>query len=265
MRNPVKAMSFGILLGFLAVSPVITSGTGREEVKEVKTTDPVRGFTKATARMISKTGSIAKSAAEVIAEEASSLYDAIDLKDFGLSGKAFEYAWKGYKYLLEKGKINKSEVLTICDFSQSSRNKRFYVIDLVEKKVLINTWVAHGRNSGREFARSFSNSPESHKSSLGFYVTGGTYYGSHGLSLKIEGLEKSINDKADERNIVIHGSQYVGADYLSHSPMTGRSFGCPALPEEETPKVIETIKDGSCLFIYHPTKSYLQKSKVLNG
>lgn len=208
---------------------------------------------------------IAKTAAEKLAEEAESLYSEMNLKSFGLSINAFQYALKGYKYLVEKGKVVKNQVLSICDFSQSSRNKRFYVIDMAEKKVLINTWVAHGRNSGGEFARSFSNSPESHKSSLGFYVTGNTYYGSHGLALKIEGLEKNINDKADKRNIVIHGSEYVGEEFLSRSPINGRSYGCPALPTEETDKVIEAIKDGSCLFIYHPTKSYITRSKVLNG
>jgi hypothetical protein len=263
MHRPVKSMSFGILLSFLSVSPVITSGTGNE-TSEVSAPNLVTGLTPTTARIISTTKAITKSAAELIAEEASNLYSAMKLSKFGLSEKAFQYAWKGYKYLAESRKI-KNEVLSICDFSQSSRRKRFYVIDVAGKKVLVNTWVAHGRNSGGEYARSFSNSPESHKSSLGFYVTRSTYYGSHGLSLKIEGLEKSFNDKADERNIVIHGSEYVGAGFLKRSPFNGRSFGCPALPANETGKVIETIKDGSCLFIYHPTKNYLSKSKVLNG
>jgi hypothetical protein len=245
----------------MAVSPVITTGSGNEEVKEVR----VAGYAANAGSAITAPKVVTKSTAEIIAEEAISLYNLMNLKKFGLSLQGFEYAWKGYKFLLEHRKINKNDVLSICDFSQSSRRKRFYVIDVEEKKVLINTWVAHGRNSGGEYARSFSNNPDSHKSSLGFYVTGGTYYGSHGLALKIDGVEKNINDKANERNIVIHGSEYVGAGFLSHSPINGRSFGCPALPSNETSKVIQTIKDGSCLFIYHPTKSYIQKSKVLNG
>lgn len=253
-------MSMGVLLCFLAVSPVVKSGAV-EETKEpvmVNSTNPVPVFTSLKAV-------VKKSKAQKLAEEALDLYNVMDLKSYGLSMPAFEYALKGYKYLVEKGKIMKNEVLSICDFSQSSRQKRFYVIDMAEKKVLINTFVAHGHNSGGEFAKSFSNSPESHKSSLGFYVTSNTYYGSHGLSLKIEGLEKNINDKADKRNIVIHGSNYVGEDYLSRAAMNGRSYGCPALPAGETEEVIETIKDGTCLFIYHPTKSYITKSKVLNG
>jgi len=253
-------MSMGVLLSFLAVSPVMKSGAAVEEIKEpvtVNSTNPVPVIKSVTV--------VARSAAQKLAEEALGLYQEMNLGSYGLSTSAFEYALKGYKYLVEKGKIMKNEVLSICDFSQSSRKKRFYVIDMAEKKVLINTWVAHGRNSGGEFAKSFSNNPDSHKSSLGFYVTSNTYYGSHGLSLKIEGLEKNINDKADKRNIVIHGSFYVGEDYLNRAAMNGRSYGCPALPAEETDKVIETIKDGTCLFIYHPTKSYISKSKVLNG
>lgn len=252
-------MSFGALLCFLAVSPV-EPGIGNE----VKEAGIVSAFS-AALPVHAKGPKTMKSTVAAIAAETLDLYKTMELQKLGLSVKAFDYALKGYKFLVERGKVYKNEVLSICDFSQSSRRKRFYVIDMAEKKVLINTWVAHGRNSGGEYARSFSNSPESHKSSLGFYVTANTYYGSHGLSLKIEGLEKNINDKADARNIVIHGSEYVGADFLSHSPINGRSFGCPALPQDETGKVIETIKDGSCLFIYHPTKSYIQKSKVLNG
>jgi hypothetical protein len=253
-------MSFGVLLCCLAVSPVITSGTGTEVKKagvlrEAKIIDPIHATTK----------EIVIPVAETVAAEAMNLYNVMDLKKLGLSLKAFQYAMKGYRNLVERGKVMRDQVLSICDFSQSSRRKRFYVIDMAEKKVLVNTWVAHGRNSGGEYARSFSNSPESHKSSLGFYVTGNTYYGSHGLALKIEGLEKNINDKADARNIVIHGSEYVGADFLARSPFNGRSFGCPALPQGETGEIIEKIKDGSCLFIYHPTKSYIQRSRVLNG
>jgi hypothetical protein len=260
MKRTYKSMSFGVMLCFLAVSPVITTGSGNE-VKETGVVSASNAIVPATAT----TGEVARSRAEILAEETLDLYNSMNLKKIGLSIKAFEFALKGYKTLVERGKVMKDQVLSICDFSQSSRRKRFYVIDMAEKKVLINTWVAHGRNSGGEYARSFSNSPESHKSSLGFYVTGNTYDGGHGLALKIEGLEKDINDKADERNIVIHGSNYVGAGFLSRSPINGRSFGCPALPQKETGKVIETIKDGSCLFIYHPSKNYIEKSKVLNG
>lgn len=193
------------------------------------------------------------------------LYDSLQLKSFGLTKAAFNYAYRGYVYLQQKGMLARASVLTICDFSQSSRRKRFFVIDMEQQKVLINTYVAHGRRSGSEYARAFSNNPESHMSSLGFYKTETTYYGGNGLSLKIEGLERGFNDKADARNIVIHGSDYVGASFIKNNPFNGRSFGCPAVPSSQVDDVINMIKNGSCLFIYHPTKKYLTHSKILNS
>src|SRR5579872_3939819 len=126
-----------------------------------------------------KTKSSARAAA--FAAEVTNLYQEFDLQEMGLTKKAFQYALKGYYYLLDHHWLNKTNILSICDLSQSSRNKRLYVIDLEQKTVLINTYVAHGRNSGREYANSFSNSASSHKTSLGFYVTEDTYYGNNGL------------------------------------------------------------------------------------
>ena len=196
--------------------------------------------------------------------KADMLYDSMQLNLSGLNKAAFEYALKGYDYLKRKG-IVQSPLISICDFSQSSRNKRFYIIDLEELKLLVNTYVAHGRNSGGEYAQSFSNNPNSHKSSLGFYITQKPYYGEHGLSLRIGGLERGINDRADRRNIVIHGSDYVGDNFIQNNPFAGRSYGCPALPSDEIDVVVNTIKDGTCLFIYHPTIKYIKKSKILNA
>ena len=199
-----------------------------------------------------------------MAAKADMLYDSMQLSLTGLNKAAFEYALKGYDYLKRK-KLIQSSLISICDFSQSSRQKRFYIIDLAEMKLLVNTYVAHGRNSGGEYAKSFSNSPESHKSSLGFYKTLQPYNGEHGLSLRIGGLERGINDRADRRNIVIHGSEYVGDNFIQNNPFAGRSYGCPALPSNEIEEVVNTIKDGTCLFIYHPTKNYIKKSKILNA
>jgi hypothetical protein len=208
----------------------------------------------------------AKKAAKAAAfsEEVTALYTQIDLQEMGLTKKAFEYALKGYYFLLDHHWLNKTNILSICDLSQSSRNKRLYVIDLEQRTVLVNTYVAHGRNSGGEFARSFSNNPASHKTSLGFYVTQGTYYGNNGLSLKIRGMDRGFNDRANGRNIVVHGSQYVGPDFLQMNQFCGRSYGCPALPATESDSIIDLIKEGTCLFIYHPTKKYLTRSKILN-
>lgn len=195
----------------------------------------------------------------------SGLYTAIHLENYGLSKNAFDYALKGYNYLLKKNKITTAGYLTICDFSQSSRNKRLYVIDLENGRLLINTYVAHGRNSGGEFATRFSNRPESLESSLGFYVTEKTYFGEHGLSLKIKGVDKGFNDRAASRMIVLHGAAYAESNFLEHNKFLGRSFGCPAVPASESASIINIIKNGTCFFIYHPTAKYLNGSSILNG
>jgi hypothetical protein len=194
----------------------------------------------------------------------SRLYDSLNLDDLGLSKEAMLYAYKGFQHLVDNGTLNKDNILTICDFSQSSRKKRMYVIDVKNYKVLLNTYVAHGRNSGVDMATQFSNKPESLESSLGFYVTKSPYTGKHGLSLKIDGLEKGWNDNAEERAVVVHGAAYIG-DQRVNSDYMGRSFGCPAVPQKEVSKLISMIKEGTCLFIYHPTERYLHDSKILNG
>ncbi len=195
----------------------------------------------------------------------SELYTAIHLENYGLSKNAFDYALKGYDYLLEKNKITNADYLTICDFSQSSRNKRLYVIDLKNGRLLINTYVAHGRNSGGEFATRFSNRPESLESSLGFYVTESTYFGEHGLSLKIRGVDRGFNDRAASRMIVLHGADYAESNFLARNKFLGRSFGCPAVPASESNSIINIIKNGTCFFIYHPAAKYLNGSTILNG
>ena len=193
------------------------------------------------------------------------IYDSLKLEEAGLNKDAFMYAYKGYSHLQKEGVFAKDGLITICDFSQSSKKKRLYLIDLNEYKLVLNTYVAHGRNSGGEFAKKFSNKPESLQSSLGFYITKKTYYGGHGLALTIAGLEKGFNDKAERRKIVVHGSEYIGDNYLRLSRYMGRSFGCPAIPKKYSVTLIQTIKNGSCLFIYHPSKNYLTGSKILNG
>jgi hypothetical protein len=196
---------------------------------------------------------------------AESVYCTINLEQYGLSQEAFTYAWKGYQQLLHKKKINRTSYLTVCDFSQSSSNKRLYIIDVENNKLITNTYVAHGKNSGGEYATKFSNTPESLQSSLGFYITQQTYTGEHGLSLRINGVDPGYNDKALERSIVIHGAAYVDAARAKAGVFMGRSYGCPAVPQNESAKIITTIKNGTCLFIYHPSKNYLLRSKILNG
>jgi hypothetical protein len=207
----------------------------------------------------------AKEPAPVAAIRVDDVFNSLQLQQYGLSASVFDYAYKGYQNLLEKKLITRTEYLTICDLSQSSKKKRFYLIDLDNNKVLINTYVAHGRNSGAEYASRFSNRAGSLQTSIGFYVTGTTYIGEHGLSLKIYGLEKTFNNNAAARNIVVHGAEYAEENWLSHSSYLGRSYGCPAIPKKQSNTIIDIIKNGTCLFIYHPDKKYLKRSKILNG
>jgi hypothetical protein len=205
------------------------------------------------------------SAESALALASNMLYDEMSLGEKGLAKKAFEYAYRGYKNLLNLRLISRQNIISVIDFSQSSKNKRLYIVDIENKEILMNTFVAHGRNSGKEFATSFSNSMSSLKSSLGFYVTRDTYFGEHGLSLRIDGLEKGINDNAEKRAVVIHGADYLGDNYLSGNPFSGRSWGCPAVPSQQSSQIINMIKDGTVMFIYHPSQQYLSKSRILNG
>ncbi len=192
------------------------------------------------------------------------IYNEARLQEYGLSEEAFNYAWKGYQQLRAQGLVRRGEYLTICDMSQSSAKKRLYILDMSCNNLIINTYVAHGKNSGGEYASSFSNKPSSLQSSLGFFITQTTYIGGHGLSLRICGVEPGINDKALERTIVIHGAAYVDEARVKQGIFMGRSFGCPAVPVNESMKIINMIKNGTCLFIYHPSRNYLLTSKILN-
>ncbi|HUH25725.1 MAG TPA: murein L,D-transpeptidase catalytic domain family protein [Flavobacterium sp.] len=178
--------------------------------------------------------------------------------------ESFKAAYKGYYKLKEEGKITK-DLLTIIDFTKSSTERRMWVIDMNKQEILYQTVVSHGRKSGKEFAEDFSNIPESNKSSLGFYATAETYFGKHGLSLRLDGLESGINDNARMRDIVIHAADYANENLGKDQGYLGRSLGCPALPNDVAHKIINLIKDESCLFIFHADKKdYMTKSKLLN-
>jgi L,D-transpeptidase catalytic domain len=194
--------------------------------------------------------------------KASSLYHSLNANHCNLPQlKSFSEALKGYYQLKEKGLLEK-DLLTLIDFSLSSNAKRLWVIDLATNSILLNTYVAHGRNTGEEFASSFSNAASSFKSSLGFYLTGEIYNGKHGMSLKLDGLEKGVNDNARERGIVMHAADYVSTTFIKNNKRLGRSQGCPAVPVEMTNEIIQKIKNKSCLFIYHPSRNYNWDKKL---
>jgi hypothetical protein len=215
-------------------------------------------------RTVSKAAA-ARAERRMILATAHSIYDDMSLEDSGLSRQAFEYAWTGFYKLRKKGLLRRSNILSICDFSQSSSNQRLYIIDVRNRRLLYHTFVAHGINSGREYANDFSNKMESGKSSLGFYITTNTYVGINGLSLRIQGMDKGFNDNAARRAVVIHGATYVSTRILHKYGVMGTTFGCPAIPDEMSTQIIPVVKNGSCWFIYYPSKKYLAQSAVLNS
>jgi hypothetical protein len=172
---------------------------------------------------------------------------------------------KGYLKLKDQGKLPEGKPLTIIDFSIPSSEKRMWIIDMEDGRILHHGHVSHGRNSGDLMAKNFSNINSSYMSSLGFYLTAETYQGKHGYSLRLDGLEKGFNDNARERAIVIHGADYAKEDFIRQTGRLGRSLGCPALPNEIAGDIIDLIKERSLLFIYGKDDNYLNQSQILNA
>ncbi len=192
------------------------------------------------------------------------LYEDLQLGEMGLNQQAFDYAVDGFEQLKASDKLKNDKVLTIVDFTRPSTVKRLFVLDVENGRLLYNTYVAHGQGTGKTYAERFSNVPESHQSSLGFYITTSTYNGGNGFSLKLNGIEYGINNLAESRAVVMHGADYVSESFIKNHGYLGRSYGCPALPQALTKPIINKIKDGSCLFIYSNDKQYIKRSKLLN-
>lgn len=144
-------------------------------------------------------------------------------------------------------------LLTVIDYSLRSREPRLWVLDLAAGRVVARELVAHGRGTGGDEAREFSNRPGSHQSSLGTFLTGATYRGKHGVSLRLKGLDRGLNHLAEARAIVIHGAEYVDQAIVRQLGRLGRSQGCPALSRSAAPRVIDLIRDGTVVFSYHPS------------
>jgi len=177
---------------------------------------------------------------------------------------SFKNGMIGYFKLSDQNLIEKN-ILTIIDFTLSSTKKRMWVLDMTNNKVLFNTVVAHGKNTGGEFATNFSNKVNSLQSSLGFYVTGETYFGKNGYSMFIDGMEKQFNSKARERYVVVHGAAYANPSFISKLGRLGRSYGCPAVPTALTKDIIDIIKDKSVIYIHSADKNYLNNSEMIKA
>jgi hypothetical protein len=156
-------------------------------------------------------------------------------------------------------------LLTVIDYSKASTQPRLWVLDLERERLLFEELVAHGQGSGDNFPTRFSNREGSHQTSIGLFRTADTYVGANGYSLRLDGLESGVNDRARERAIVMHGAPYVSADSVRALGRLGRSHGCPALRPAIARTVIDTIKDGSLVFAYYPDQRWLKGSRFLNG
>jgi hypothetical protein len=219
---------------------------------------------------VSKADSTLKNAPERSAPNASAkvlffhyvddIYAIAGLGQAGLDSVVFQKAVTGY-YNLKIANLlpANSNVLTVVDFNKASTTKRMWIIDLQNKKLVLNTWVAHGQGSGNDMANAFSNNEESHQSSLGFYITDDIYVGKHGRSLRLDGVDAGFNNKARERAIVLHGAEYVNKNTIDQLGRLGRSFGCPAVSTDVVEQVIQTVKNKNVLFIAGNDASYSSK------
>jgi hypothetical protein len=176
--------------------------------------------------------------------------------------EVLDLAMRAYRCGRADGEFDRA-ILTVIDYSLPSTEKRLWVINLATRQVLFHELVAHGQNSGEAYAVDFSNQPESRQSSLGLFRTDNVYDGRHGQSLRLIGLEPGINDRAEERRIVMHGAAYVNPRVVQRFGQLGRSWGCPAVDHTVLPEIVRRIKDGTALFAYYPDPRWLRQSRFL--
>lgn len=179
-----------------------------------------------------------------------------------LKKDVIKMALNAYSKALSSGQVHKN-VLTVIDYSLPSNKQRMWVFNLNQDKLLYNTYVAHGKNSGMTTPHHFSNENSSRETSLGTYVTADTYIGSKGYSLNLKGLEKGVNNNAYQRRVVVHGAWYVEPSFIEKAGRAGRSWGCPAIGKSLAKPIINTIKDGSVIFAYYPDKFFLNHSSYI--
>lgn len=179
-----------------------------------------------------------------------------------VNAPALETALTALHRLEATGARVRSDALLLIDYSKPSTEPRLWVFDLAHGRLLFQELVAHGRNSGANYASHFSNAPNSLMSSLGVFLTGDTYIGKHGLSLRLEGMEKGINDNSMERGIVMHSADYVSSVLADREGRLGRSWGCPAVRPAIAHKLIEAVKGGVLMLAYYPEKAWLRASAL---
>jgi hypothetical protein len=210
------------------------------------------------------------SAMALFNEYVNTIYSTASLEQSSLDIDLFRKVVIGY-YNLKQGQFLSTgkSLITIVDFNKPSTEKRLWIIDLENKKLLFHTLVAHGQGSGVDMAENFSNTSNSNQSSLGFYIANETYAGKHGMSLRLDGMDEGFNTNARARGVVVHGADYVSESFIAQHGRLGRSWGCPALPPELTSTIINTIKGKTLLYIAGPSTNYssahLDEQIVMNS
>lgn len=203
--------------------------------------------------------------AALAAPESSSLLDSLVALAPDVSVEALQHALDARDCAVASGAAGASARLAVIDYSRPSTERRLWVFELsAQPRLLFSEHVAHGRGSGENLARSFSNVEGSHQTSLGLFRTAETYQGGNGYSLRLDGLEPGTNDRARERAIVMHGAPYVEPALAQRQGRLGRSYGCPAVRREVAQSMIDTLRDGQLLFAYYPDTQWLARSPFLS-
>jgi hypothetical protein len=221
-------------------------------------------FTFVTPDARTENGSFKRLSASNFEDSTKRLYEHLHLDKASLSYDVFRLSLIGFHSLKSSGALKNDRLVSIIDFTKPSTEKRFFTIDLEAKKLVFNTYVAHGKNTGENIATSFSNNQDSNQSSLGFYVTGETYIGKKGYSLRLDGQDPNYNSNIRLRGVVMHSADYVSESWIKKYGRLGRSQGCPALPKAIYKQVIDTIKDGSMVFAYYNDQKFLASSTHLD-
>ena len=193
-----------------------------------------------------------------------STIDVAKAVDAGVSAEVLQLAVAATACAVASDAIDAPPTLTVIDYSRPSIEPRLWVFDLATGELLFKELVAHGRNTGENYATKFSNQMDSRQTSIGLFVTDDTYVGSNGYSLRLDGLDAGFNDRARDRAIVMHGAPYVNEEIAATQGRIGRSWGCPALRTAIASKVIDTIRGGGVVFSYYPDQEWLQTSRFLN-
>jgi len=202
--------------------------------------------------------------ANILWDSDGSLEESLHEKAPNLDTRVLDIGLDAYRCAVHHKQMDEKHIFTIIDYSMPSNKKRMWVFDMDDQKVLYHTYVAHGKGSGLTYAKHFSNRRGSHATSLGLMLTGHTYYGHRGYSLRLHGLEKGINSNVFPRHVVIHPAWYASKHFLHKYHRLGRSYGCPALGRSHSREIINTIKNHTLIFNYYPKSSWLHQSDYLH-